>query len=98
MARKVTTAKTATVKQTFAFNAPGASTVLLVGDFTHWQKNPVSMSKQPDGIWRATLSLPPGEHRYRFVVDGEWRDDPECQLKIANPYGGHDSVVRISPA
>jgi 1,4-alpha-glucan branching enzyme len=69
--------------------------VLLVGDFTHWQKNPVSLSKQTDGIWRVTISLAPGEHRYRFLVDGEWRDDPECQVKIANPFGSQDSVVRI---
>ena|ERR1043166_3236621 len=97
MARKSIAAKTATMKQTFAFNAPGASNVLLVGDFTHWQKNPVSLSKQTDGIWRVTISLAPGEHRYRFVVDGEWRDDPECQVKIANPFGSQDSVVRIWP-
>ena len=98
MARKLTKTKTAVVEQTFALKAPTASSVILVGDFTHWQKNPISLRKQPDGIWRATVSLAPGEHRYRFLVDGEWRDDPECKLQIPNPFGSQDSVVRVSPA
>ncbi len=96
MARKLTETRTAQVEQTFAFKAPAASSVILVGDFTQWQKNPVSLRKQADGVWRATVSLAPGEHRYRFLVDGEWRDDPDCKLQIPNPFGSQDSVVRIS--
>ena len=98
MAKKLTKSRTAGVEQMFAFKAPAASSVILVGDFTHWQKNPVSLKKQADGIWRITLPLAPGEHRYRFLVDGEWRDDPECKLQIPNPFGSQDSVVRVSPA
>ena len=98
MAKKLTTNKSAAVEQTFALKAPAASSVLLVGDFTRWQWNPVSLRKQPDGIWRVTVSLPPGEHRYRFLVDGEWRDDPECKLQVPNPFGSQDSVVKVSPA
>ena len=98
MARKLTTTKSAAVEQTFAFKAPTASSVKVAGDFTNWQKNRISLRKHPDGIWRATVSLTPGEHRYRFLVDGEWRDDPECKLQIPNPFGGQDSVVRVSPA
>lgn len=95
--RKPTTAtKTVTLNQTFSFDAPGASSVILVGDFTHWQKNPISLRKHADGIWRATVALAPGEHRYRFLVDGEWRDDPECTLRTPNPYGSEDSIIRVS--
>ena len=97
MAKKLTRTNTTPVEQTFAFKAPAASSVMLVGEFTHWQKNPVSLRKHADGIWRVTVSLAPGEHRYRFLVDGEWRDDPECKLQIPNPFGSQDSVVRISP-
>jgi 1,4-alpha-glucan branching enzyme len=84
------------VDQTFSFKAPGAANVMLVGDFTHWQQSPVSLRKQPDGIWRVTIPLSPGEHHYRFLVDGEWRDDPECKLQIPNPFGSRDSVIRVS--
>jgi len=79
-------------KQTFHFTAPDASSVLLVGDFTHWQQSPVPMQKERDGIWTASVDLPPGRHTYRFIVDSEWRDDPECSLRVANPFGGHDMV------
>ena len=87
---------TPTVDQTFSFRAPDARSVMLVGEFTHWQKNPISLRKHADGIWRVTVALTPGEHRYRFLVDGEWRDDPECAVRIPNPFGSHDAVVRVS--
>ena len=79
-------------KQTFRFRAPDAISVLLVGDFTHWQKQPIPMQKDEDGIWVASVELQPGKHSYRFIVDSEWRDDPECTLRVPNPFGGHDMV------
>lgn len=79
-------------KTTFSYTAPDSSMVELVGDFTHWQANPVPLKKQKGGVWKASVSLAPGNYRYRFLVDGQWRDDPECTLRVANPYGGEDSV------
>ena len=82
-------------KQTFRFSAPAAMGVLLVGDFTHWQQRGIPMQKGKDGIWTATVALPPGKHTYRFLVDGEWRDDPECTLRVPNPYGTQDMVRQV---
>ena len=79
-------------KQTFRFTASDATSVLLVGDFTHWQQQPIPMRKDQDGIWVASVDLPPGRHTYRFIVDSEWRDDPECTLRVPNPFGSHDMV------
>ena len=87
--------KTFTVKQTFSFNDSAAMSVLLVGDFTHWQKNPISLNKQPNGIWHTTVPLAPGTYHYRFLVDGEWRDDPECTLRVPNPYGDQNAVLVV---
>lgn len=92
MAKKVETAQ----NQTFRFSAPGATSVMLVGDFTHWQKTPVPMHKGKDGIWTAALELRAGKHTYRFIVDGEWRDDPECALRVSNPYGSQDMVRQVA--
>jgi 1,4-alpha-glucan branching enzyme len=89
-------AKNKEVKQTFRFNAPEATSVLLVGDFTHWQRQGIAMQKRDHGNWSATVDLAPGEHHYRFVVDGEWTDDPECTLRVPNPYGGNDMVRRVA--
>ena len=95
MARKQT--KNTTAKdQTFSLAAPDAMSVLLVGDFTHWEEKPVSMTKQPGGVWTAKVNLPPGTHHYRFLVDGQWRDDPECTARVPNPFGGENSVRTVS--
>ncbi len=92
MARQLETAR----KQTFRFSAPGAMSVMLVGDFTHWQQKSIPMQRAKDGVWMATVELPPGTHHYRFIVDNEWRDDPECTLRVPNPYGGQNMVRQVA--
>ncbi len=84
--------------QTFRFTAPNATSVQLVGDFTHWQEKPVAMRKSKGGLWSATVQLPPGTHHYRFLVDGDWRDDPECTVRVPNPFGGHNMVRQVAAA
>jgi 1,4-alpha-glucan branching enzyme len=88
-------AKNNSKQQSFSYAAPGAMNVQLVGDFTHWQEHPISMRKGADGIWRALVGLEPGKHHYRFLVDGQWQDDPECALQVPNPYGSRDSVRQV---
>ena len=83
-------------KQSFAFSAPGAGSVQLVGDFTHWQEHPIHLQKGMDGTWRTTVELTPGTHHYRFLVDGEWRDDPECALRAPNPFGSEDMTRLVA--
>jgi 1,4-alpha-glucan branching enzyme len=91
MARQLEAGK----KQTFRFSAPAATSVLLVGDFTHWQQQAIPMQKNRKGTWTATVALAPGKHHYRFIVDNEWRDDPECTLRVPNPYGGENMVRQV---
>lgn len=91
MARKVEETR----KQTFRYTDASALRVLLVGDFTHWQEGAIAMRKGPNGTWSATVDLPPGKHTYRFIVDGEWTDDPDCTMRVSNPYGGQDMVRQV---
>jgi 1,4-alpha-glucan branching enzyme len=81
--------------QTFTFDAPDARRVQLAGDFTHWTEHPINLHKNRNGIWETIVELPSGIHHYRFLVDGEWRDDPEAVLLVANPYGTQDSVTQV---
>lgn len=83
-------------EQTFAFRAPTALSVQLVGDFTHWQQTPISLRKDANGVWRIKLKLEPGTHHYRFLVDGQWHDDPECALRVPNPFGGENMIRAIA--
>lgn len=94
MARK-NTKQAGTKPQTFSITAPDAMGVMLAGDFTHWQEKPVSMVKREGGVWTAQVNLPPGTYHYRFLVDGQWRDDPESTLRVPNPYGGENSVRAV---
>lgn len=95
MARKTGNSKLSKAPQVFSFTAPTASSVQVVGDFTSWQQRPINLRQNTDGIWRATVELPAGAHRYRFLVDGEWRDDPECLAHTPNPYGSQDAVRQV---
>jgi 1,4-alpha-glucan branching enzyme len=83
-------------RQGFRFHDPTAKSVLLVGDFTNWERHPKSMEKGGDGFWTTTIELAPGKHTYRFIVDGEWRDDPCCETRTPNPFGSKDMVLETS--
>ena len=82
--------------QSFSFAAPSATSVQLVGDFTRWQETPIRLQKGADGIWRTNVQLQPGEHHYRFLVDSQWRDDPECAARAPNPFGGENAVRQVA--
>ena len=79
-------------KQVFQFVAPTAKSVELVGDFTHWRQQPIPLQRDPTGIWTASVALAPGTHRYRFLVDGVWQDDPTCRSRARNPFGSEDML------
>lgn len=83
-------------QQTFAVTAPTAMSVLLAGDFTHWQEQAIPMKKLTGGVWKANVKLAPGTYHYRFIVDGQWRDDPDCTLRVTNPYGGENAVRQVA--
>jgi 1,4-alpha-glucan branching enzyme len=91
MTRRMKTTK----RQSFHYSAHDAATVLLVGDFTGWQEKPIPMRKRNGSVWTANVELSPGPHHYRFIVDGEWQDDPECTVRVSNPFGTQDMVAQI---
>ncbi len=82
-------------KETFRITEPDAQKVLLVGDFTDWQQRPIAMQKQEGGIWTATVNLPTGTHYYLFIVDGRWCEDPQCSIRVPNPFGGYNMVRQV---
>jgi 1,4-alpha-glucan branching enzyme len=99
MAKKAYSKRGATGrKQTFTLSAPGALKVQLMGDFTRWEEQPIRMEKDARGVWQTAVELAPGTHHYRFVVDGEWRNDPQCALRAPNPFGGENMIRQVSVA
>jgi 1,4-alpha-glucan branching enzyme len=82
-------------KVTFSFAAPEAQTVQVVGDFTQWQEAPLNLKKCKGGLWKKTVSLAPGRYAYRLLVDGQWRDDPQCTIRQPNEFGGENCVCVV---
>ena len=86
------TSKSSKQKVSFAILDPEAQSVALVGDFTEWEAKAVQLKKQKSGQWKATVPLVPGSYEYRFLVDGQWRDDPQCQERLPNSFGSQNCV------
>lgn len=83
--------------QTFSISAPEAKDVYLVGDFNGWRANDSSRLEQmPYGIWEKKIALRPGNYKYKFIVDGEWRQDPNNSRTITNNFGGVDSTLLVA--
>ncbi len=82
-------------KVEFKINAPQAEKVLLTGEFNGWDCNSYLLKKYRGGTWKTNLTLKPGKYEYKFIVDGEWWDDPRCNVYVPNPFGTKNSVVEI---
>jgi len=79
----------------FRMEAPEAKTVKLAGDFTEWEKGVLDMVQSYDGTWFTIVPLLPGTYTYRFIVDGQWLDDPQSTRHVANPFGSEDAVMSV---
>lgn len=76
--------------------APDATEVLLLGDFNQWNPKAHRMRQEYNGTWSKILMLPSGRYEYKFLVDGEWQEDPEASLRNVNCFGSHNSVLIVS--
>jgi len=81
------------------FRDRGAHDVRIAGDFNGWvpDKGVRSMiaSEGQTRVWTKILALPPGRYQYRYVVDGEWREDPENPNAVPGPAGVRNSVLVV---
>lgn len=79
----------------FSLTAQEAKEVFLTGDFNQWQVNETSRMESREGMWVKRLQLKPGRYKYRFVIDGQWRQDPNNPHYSVNPFGSLDSLIEI---
>lgn len=78
---------------TLTLDAPSADEVSIAGSFNDW--TPQAMAKGMDGLWRITVQLVQGTYQYRFLVDGEWREDPKNPRKTLSESGEYNSVCDV---
>lgn len=80
----------------FEFNHPTATTVCVAGTFNHWQPEAKTLHISGAGRWVKETALMPGVYEYCLVVDGQWMPDPLVKETIPNPFGGSNSVLRVT--
>jgi len=77
--------------------APYAQKVFVAGDFNGWCADDLALHQDETGSWSIKLRLTPGRHEYRFIVDGEWRDDPHAAIHVRNEFGSSNCVLETPP-
>ncbi len=89
--------KASSFRKTFSIEQKNAKEVYIVGDFNNWSINDAArLSSNDNGRWERAFELKPGTYRYKFVVDGQWLQDPNNTATETNPFGGIDSVVTVT--
>ncbi|MEI8242926.1 MAG: glycogen-binding domain-containing protein [bacterium] len=81
---------------TFKVRADPDSRVFVAGDFNNWDPsiNPLS-DPGGTGTFSAVLSLHPGAHEYKFVINGTWCVDPDCTEWVQNSLGTLNSICKV---
>ena len=79
----------------FRMSDPAASEVALVGTFIGWNPGARVLKSDGKGTWRTYVTLKPGTYEYRFLVDGEWRNDSDS-VRVPNAYGTENCLRVVS--
>ena len=81
----------------FSCSAPGAGSVHVAGEFNDWNPTADAMSDPDgDGVFSVTLPLAQGSYQYKFVVDGNWQEDPNAADSADDGFGGKNSVIVVA--
>ena len=80
----------------FTYYDPAAFSVSVAGSFNNWDVNATPLVKDEEGTWRVVVQLEPGDYEYKFLVDGEWKEDPQNDQSRPNGFGSYNNVVNLS--
>jgi len=83
---------------TFSLEATEAEEVILMGNFNHWSLKKHPMKRDENGMWNKTVALSPGKYEYKFLVDGQWREDPRNDHLCPNCFGTYNSIINLPEA
>jgi len=80
----------------FTYTDIEAQQVSVAGSFNNWSQDANPMTADESGVFTTTIAISSGEHFYKFVVDGVWKEDPDNPDKGDDGYGGVNSVLNAS--
>lgn len=69
----------------FRYRSERADHVSVVGDFNDWNEFANPLRRTREGLWRTVIDLDEGPWPYLYVVDGEWRRDPDNPVVDVQP-------------
>lgn len=79
----------------FSYVGPAATSVFIAGDFNRWIAEPLILVNPEEGLWQKVVPADLGVHRYKFLIDDEWKADPTNAETASNSHGGMDSVIKV---
>jgi 1,4-alpha-glucan branching enzyme len=92
MAKKTESGK----KVSFQIKAEPGNAVFVAGTFNQWDPTQYRLRDNPtSGEYKIKLTVPPGRHEYKFVVNGVWCADPNCPDWAPNGQGSLNSVLNV---
>ncbi|MBC8316777.1 MAG: AAA family ATPase [Desulfobulbaceae bacterium] len=84
------------IKILFSLQAPADSQVQIAGDFNGWTpENLHFVTGEGGAFWQKSLTLAAGEYQYKYLVNGNWTQDPENLGMVDDPFGDKNSVISV---
>lgn len=81
---------------TFSFESINAKEVILMGDFNNWSTKKHPMKSSGNGMWHKNVVIPPGRYEYKFLVDRQWKEDPQNDQTCLNCFGTYNNVIYLT--
>ncbi len=79
----------------FKYHAPANSQVCLAGTFNNWNPASIKLACHKSGVYSAMVLLPAGRCEYKFIVNGVWRNSPDCGNQVPNGFGTMNNVLEV---
>lgn len=79
-----------------SYALPQTQNLQIAGDFNDWEPDGGVRTVRSNGLIHKVFYASPGDHQYRLIVDGKWRNDPTNTRLVQNALGTHNSVLHVA--
>jgi 1,4-alpha-glucan branching enzyme len=67
-----------------------------MGDSNNWNARKHPMKSNENGMWNKSVVIPPGRYEYKFLVDRQWKEDPQNDQTCLNSFGTYNNVFNLT--
>ena len=77
---------------------PRPKSIVVAGSFNGFSHTENPMLRGADGVYTATLQLPPGQHHYKFLIDdSRYINDPAADRSLEDKADHNNSGIMVGP-